>query len=150
MRGVYTASINIDALASSKTILLLRASSTSVIEVLGVQLSNRDNETNEQWEIGLYRTTTYGSPSGTSITPAKHEILDSDSVATALGDLSGEPTLYGAVLDIQGIASLGGYRFDPLPETRPIIPPQGAIGLRILNSPQSTAVSASITYREIG
>lgn len=151
MRGVYTANLEITGLSSAKTVILLQAPSTGVLEILSVRLSNLNNETNEQWSVGLYHVTTVGSPAGTSITPEKHEKLDASSTVTALGNLTDEPTAYSSKpIDQDGPASLAGYRYDPLPEERPICPPSGAIGLRMLTAPSSVNVSAQIVYREIG
>jgi hypothetical protein len=151
MRGVYTANIDISGLSSAKTLILLQASATSVIEILSVHLTNQNNEVNEQWPVGLFHVTTYGSPAGTAITPEKHEKLDASSVATVLGNLTAEPTLYSTnPIDKEGISSLSGYHYDPIPEERPVIPPSGAMGLRLLIVPTATDVSANIVYREIG
>ena len=151
MRGVYTANITITGLSTAKTLLLLTAPSTAVLEILSVRLTNLANETNEQWSVGLFHVTTVGSPSGTSVTPEKHEKLDAASTTTATGNLSSEPTTYATnPIDKDGPASLSGYRYDPLPEERPICPPSGAIGLRMLAAPTSVDVSAQIVFREIG
>jgi len=151
MRGVYTASIDISGLASAKTLLLIQAAATCVIEILSVHVTNLSNETNEQLPVGLFHVTTIGSPTGTSVTPEKHEKLDAASVATATGNLTGEPTAYAAnPIDKQGIASLSGYHYDPIPEERPIVPPSGAIGLRLLAAPSALDATAAIVYREIG
>ena len=151
MRGVYTISIDIAGITEDKTLILLTSPSTAVLEILSAQVSNLNNETNEQWDIGLFHVTTIGSPTGTSITPEKHERLDAAASATGLGDLDGEPSAYNsAAIDKQGVASLGGYRYDPTPEERPIVGPSRAIGLRLLTSPAETDISASIIFREIG
>lgn len=151
MRGVYTASIDITGLTTAKTLVLLQASATSVIEILSVHVTDLNNESNEQMAIGLYHVTTIGTVDGTSITPEKHEKLDASSVATVLGNLSDEPTTYSTnPIDKQGVSSLSGYHYDPIPEERPIIPPSGAIGLRNLTSVTSLDVTAMIVYREIG
>lgn len=151
MRGVYTASIEITGISANKTLLYITSHSTAVIEILSCQVSNLSNETNEQLSIGLFHVTTAGSPAGTSVTPEKHEKLDANAVATVLGNLTDEPTTYATnPIDKQGISSLGGYRYDPIPEERPIVPPSGAIGLRMLVSPTSFNLVASIVFREIG
>jgi hypothetical protein len=151
MRGVYTANINITNLTTAKTVLLLTAPSTAVLEILSVRLTNLNNETNQQWSVGLFHVTTIGSPVGTAVTPEKHEKLDANSVTTASGNLTVEPTTYATnPIDRDGSASLSGYRYDPIPEERPICPPSAAIGLRILDAPSSVDVSAQIVFREIG
>lgn len=151
MRGIYTSNITISSLSTAKTLMLVKSPTTAVLEIYSVIVNNLDSETSEQWNISLCRTSTYGSPAGTSITPEKSESLDSSSSVTALGDLTVEPTAYSStVLDKQGVNNLSGYRFDPIPELRPIIAPGVAIGVRMLSAPSSFNATISITYREIG
>lgn len=151
MRGVYTAQIDITGLSTAKTLLHLQAPATGILEILSVNVTNLNTETSEQLEVGLYHVTTVGTPAGTSVTPEKHEKLDAAAAATVLGNLSDEPTAYAAKpIDKQGVNNLSGYRYDPLPEERPVVPPSGAIGLRMLTAPNSFNASVQIVYREIG
>lgn len=151
MRGVYTAEIVISSLSTAKTILYLQAPSTACLEILSVSTSNLTSETSEQLSIGLYNVTTIGSPSGTSITPEKHENLDAAASCTAAGDLSVEPSAYSSKgIDVQGINNLSGYRYDPMPEERPIVGPSRAIGVRMLTAPTSFDCRVQVVFREIG
>lgn len=151
MRGVYTAQIDITGLSTAKTLLHLQAPSTGILEILSVNVTNLNTETSEQLEVGLYHVTTVGSPAGTSVTPEKHEKLDAAAAATVLGNLSGEPSAYASKpIDKQGVNNLSGYRYDPLPEERPVVPPSGAIGLRMLTAPSSFNASVQVVFREIG
>lgn len=151
MRGVYTAQIDITDLVDAKTLMLLQAPSTGVLEIISVNVTNLDSETSEQLSVGVYHVTTIGSPAGTSVTPEKHEKLDAASSATVLGNLSGEPTAYASKpIDKQGGNNLAGYRYDPLPEERPIVPPSGAVGLRMLVAPSEFNASVQVVFREIG
>lgn len=152
MRGVYTAEAVIASLAAAKTVLLLEVPSDMVIEILAAHITNMDTDSNEQLEAGIFPVTTKGSPAGTSVTPQLHEVGDVASTVTALADLSAEPTTYpGVGIDRQGFSNLAGYRFDPLPEERPIVSPSKLIGLRLLGNPLSGfKASCQITYREIG
>lgn len=151
MRGVYTASIDISALSANKTVLLIQAASSCVIEIISASITNLDTETSEMLSVGLFHVTTLGSPTGTSVTPEKHEKLDATSVATCTGNLTAEPTLYSSnPVDKKGVSNLSGYYYDPIPEERPIVPPSGAMGLRILVAPASFNCCASIVFREIG
>jgi len=156
MRGVYTAQITITGAQAAKTLVYIQSPSTCVVEILSASLGNANLGTAEQWNIGLFRVTTIGSPTGTTITPEKHEVGDAVSAAGAatgvLGNLTAEPTTYSSVaIDRQGASDLAGYRYDPIPEERPIVPPGGAIGLRLLTATngQFTA-NAQIIFREIG
>lgn len=151
MRGVYTTQAEITGLVAAKTLVLIQAPATAVVEILSAAISNYDNETAEQWNVGLYKVATLGTPTGTANTPAKHESGDQAAASTCLVNLSGEPTAYGAVaIDQMGTNNLAGYRYDPLPEDRPIVPPSGAIGLRMLNAPASFNATVQIVFREIG
>jgi hypothetical protein len=151
MRGVYTAQIDITGLSTAKTIMLLTAPATGVLEIISVNVTNSNTETSEMLEIGLYHVTTIGSPSGTAVTPEKHEKLDAAAAATVSGNLTVEPTAYASKpIDKQGVNNLSGYRYDPLPEERPICPPSGAMGLRVLTAPASFNACVQVVYREIG
>ena len=152
MRGVYTAQIPIASISGAKTLLVLRAPSNAVAEVLSASISNNNNDTPEQLEAGLFKITNIASIAGTAVTPTKHEPLDGASVCGSSGNLSAEPSSYDSdAIDRQGWNNLAGYRYDPIPEERPIVGPTGAIGLRILGT-IDTAFSgvAQIVYREIG
>ncbi len=151
MRGVYTAEATIAGLSTAKTILLLQAPATAVLEILSMKFSNADVEVSEQLSVGVYRVTTLGTPTGTSVTPEKHESGDAASAATCLVNLTVEPTAYSAVaIDHEGVSNLAGYRYEPIPEERPSIPPSGAIGLRILAAPASFNAVVQVVFREIG
>lgn len=151
MRGVYTAYIDITGISSAKTLMLLTAPATAVLEIIGIHVTNLDVETSEQLSIGLHKVTTLGSPTGTSVTPEKHETGDAAAAATVTGNLSAEPTLYATnPIDKQGVNNLAGYHYDPIPEERPIVPPSGAMGVRLLVAPSSFNCSVMVVYREIG
>lgn len=151
MRGVYTAYYDITGISTAKTLMLLTAPSSAVLEILGVHVTNLDVETSEQLSIGLYRVATAGSPTGTSVTPEKHEAGDASAAATVLANLSGEPSAYASnPIDKQGVNNLAGYHYDPIPEERPTVAPSGAMGVRLLVAPSSFNCSVMVVYREIG
>src|SRR3990167_3003883 len=134
MRGVYSTSIKIAGLAAAKTLAYLTAPATAAIEILSASVTNESNESNEQIEITLQRITTLGTPTGTTLMFAKHESGDQAAAAAGKGNVTaGEPT-YTADTEIgrEGASSLGGWYYDPLPEERPIIPPSGNLGLRLI------------------
>jgi hypothetical protein len=151
MRGVYTAYIDISGISSAKTLMLIQSPSTAVVEIIGIHVTNLDVETSEQLSIGLFKVSTLGSPSGTSVTPEKHETGDAAAAATLTGNLSVEPTAYATnPIDKQGVNNLAGYHYDPIPEERPIVAPSGAMGVRLLVSPTSFNCSVMVVFREIG
>jgi len=152
MKGVYTVSIPIAALAAAKTALYITAPATKVIEILSASLTNESNETNEQVECCLQRVNVLGAPTKTDVTPAKHENGDQAATATCAGNVTASEPSYVADTEIgrEGFPSLGGWRFDPVPEERMYIPPSGTVGLRVLNSPTAFDAIAKLTFREIG
>lgn len=153
MRGVYNAQVDIAALSTAKTVLLLVCPSTIIIEILHVDLTNLSNNIAEQLKVAFSRVTTIGSPvSGTSVNIQKSEPGSPTTALTVYGDLTTEPSSYdSAPIDSQGVVNLGGYYYDPIFECRPSISPSKAVGLRLLNAP-STAFRCvgQIIYREIG
>lgn len=152
MRGVYTAHIDIAGIDEDISLMTIRASSSTVVEIISVSVSNLDSEVSEQLSIAFTRIGTYGTPTGTTVTPEKHEGGDQAAAATVLGELTAEPTAYAAVpLDKQGVNALSGYRYDPMPEERPTIAPSAAIGVRLLTTPSTPFdCSVAVVFREIG
>jgi hypothetical protein len=153
MRGVYTGEAKISALAASKTLMLITAPSLKAVEILSAHIGNvGSNVTNQQLEACFQRVTTVGSAAGGAMTPSQMEVGDQASGSTLLSALTTEPTTYTANTQVgyQGFPSLGGYQFAPVPEERPVIPPAGIIGLRMLSTPTAIDLIVTVTYREIG
>lgn len=152
MRGVYTARIDIASLSAAKTVLLLESPVGACFEILSANITNRSKDSNEMLEGGLFFVTTEGTPSGTAVTPEKHELGDQASGISVLGNLSAEPTSYNTEpIDKQGFSNLAGYRYDPIPEERPLIGPSKLVGLRLLAAPDTAfAATCQVVFREIG
>ena len=151
MRGVYTAHITISNLSTAISLMTLEAPATACLEILSVSITNLDTEISEQLVVGLFNITTKGSLAGTTVTPEKHENLDASSTATILGNITVEPNTYATnPIDKQGINNLSGYRYDPMPEERPIVGPSKLMGLKMLVAPSSFNCCIQIIYREIG
>lgn len=150
MRGVYEAQISIPSLSAAKTLILIQVPSTIIVEILAARITNASVDTNEQLEAALYHVDSLGSPAGTTITPAKKEPGDQASACTLLGDLSAEPTTYSSTAfhGLEGFSNLAGYRFDPLPEDRPVVAPTKALGLKLITNP-ATAFKALLSLEWI-
>jgi len=151
MRGVYTAEHDI-AVTGVETLMLLEVPSDMALEILGASITNQDVDTSEQLHCGLYRVNSIGAPSGTEVTPQKHENGDVASTVTATAHLETEPDTYDTLaFDQQGFNNLAGYRYDPIPEERPVISPSGAVGLRLLTAPSAShTLNMQVVFREIG
>lgn len=152
MRGVYTTSIKIAGLAAAKTLAYLTAPATAAVEILSASVTNASNESNEQIEITLQYITTLGTPTGTTLTFAKHEPGDQAATVAGKGNVTAAEPTYTADTEIgrEGSSSLCGWFFDPLPEERPIIAPSGNLGLRLITTPTAFDALVKITFREIG
>lgn len=152
MRGVYTASIPISALAAAKTLLYITAAANKPVQILSAHIGNTSNETNEQLLATLQRVNALGTPTGTAVTPAPHEAGDQAAAATCVGNVTaGEPT-YVASTEVgrKGFASVNGYDFLPTPEEQPIIQGGATWGLRMINAPTSFDALVTVTFRELG
>lgn len=152
MRGVYTASIKISSLNSARTLMYLTAPAAKVVEILSAFVTNASEETNEQLEATFQRISALGTPTGTSLTPAKHELGDQASASTVVGNITASEPTYGAntTVGYDGFSSLAGYAFTPTPEERPVINAGDSWGLRMLSTPTSFDAIVRVTYREIG
>lgn len=153
MRGVYTAQIQATGQTAAKTAIYITAPATAAVEILSASLTNIDNETNEQLECCLQRVSSLGTPTGTSLTPSKSENGDQAAGSTAVGNVTASEPTYSNNTQVgrEGFPSLGGWRYQPTPEERIVIPPGGTVGLRILTSTfTSLGWDAMIVFREIG
>ena len=152
MRGVYTTSIKISALAAAKTLAYLTAPADKVVEILSASVTDASNETNEQLECALQRITTLGTPTGTTLTFAKHEAGDQAAGTTGKGNITASEPTYTADTELgrEGHSTLGGWYFNPIPEERPTLGGQLSMGLRMLATPAAFDAIAKITFREIG
>ena len=150
MRGVYTLSHKSSAHSTAVSLIYVVCPATCAIEILSAGITNATTETNEQWEVAIAHVTSIGTPQGTALTPIKAEKGDAASLITgALGDLTTEPTTATEFVDNQGVPSLGGYRYEPVPEERITVGPSKALVMKFVATMTSTDVVAWIKFREI-
>lgn len=156
MRGVYTAEISIAALAGAtapgKTLLYITAPAAAAVEILSASVTNASNETNEQLLFDIRRVGTLGTPTGTPVTPTKHESGDQAAASTVKGNVTASEPTYTANTSMgkAGAATLGGWFYQPAPEERPIIPPAGTSGLLLVGTCTAFDAQVVIVFREIG
>lgn len=155
MRGVYTVRQQIASLSIAKTVLLGTLPTGTIVEILEAYLTNANQSTIEQLDIGLFVVTTLGSAAGTSITAGnvqKSESGSGNTVVTWLSDLTTEPTTYNNnPLHVEGVINVAGYKFDASPEARRYVASGLSFGLRILTAPVNAfKAECLITYRELG
>lgn len=159
MRGVYSAPYRIAANTAAKTLMLITAAANKPIDILSASVTNENNETNEQILCCWQRVTVLGTPTGTVLTPGKHEPGDQAAAGTYKANITaGEPT-YGAsgqgaaIVDAYGLAgtpSLSGWAHPPIPEERVTIGAGETFGLRLLNAIAAADLAINVTVQEKG
>lgn len=159
MRGVYTAAYRIAGVTAAKTLIYLTAASGKPIDILSASVTNESNETNEQILCAIQRVTTSGTPTATTITPAKHEKGDQAAAATVKANVTGSEPTYGAIAagadiidayGMEGGSSLGGWFHNPTPEERVTISSADTYGLRLVNAITSADLVVRVTFQEKG
>jgi hypothetical protein len=154
MRGVYTFNVQASGIADARTLILFEVPSNMCAEILSASITDLTYDTSEQLEAGLFRVSALGAPTFDAIANVeKHEQGDATNSVVASGSISttsAEPTYQTTPIDRQGFNNLAGYKYDPIPEERPVISPSTHVGLRLLETPTSSSFSAQIILREIG
>lgn len=146
--GTYSISCGNVAITTSKSIIVYQAAGTVAAELLRVAVSQNNLDVTDQMRIQVLRKTTAPS-GGTAITPAP--VVGAPAAA---GTTSYSPTsdgTDGAILVEDVFNILTGWNWVWLPEERPIIQPQGLVGIKLPTAPaSSTNFSATLILREIG
>src|SRR5687768_3864505 len=119
MRGVYEASYKIATVTAAKTLMYLTAPSNKVVQILEAHVTNYDNETNEQMEFCLQKVNALGTPTATTVTPAKTELGDQAAASTVKANVTASEPSYVADTEIgrDAVASLNGWHFEPEEDT---------------------------------
>ena len=152
MRGTYTATYKINALSTPRTLMYVTAAATHVVELVQVRLGNASEETNTQMELCLQKVNALGTPTATTVTPAKDEAGDQAAVAVVKANVTASEPTYVAGTEVgwDGDSSLAGYLYEPPPELRPIVAPGATWGFRLLSTPPAFDAIVRIRFREIG
>lgn len=150
MARSYALDFTIASLSAAKDILRMSASSTSVLELIRLEVTQDTSETSEQLPLSIYRASTDGT--GTSRTPRPLEVLDSAFAGTAISDLSADTTksptepLWSSAQNV-----LSGWLWHPVPDERIIVPPSGRIAVRLETAPGAAlAARVVLVFKEIG
>lgn len=146
---VYTVSLDGVSVSAAKSLIRLSAPSSMVLVILRAWLEQQAVETSEQLEVLLQRASTNGT--GSASVPEKHEVGDPVATATAVDNLTVEPTLTAKPLVRDSFNVLNGWVYVPVPEERIWIPPSGRLVLKLNNAPAAAlTMTAGITFGEVG
>ncbi len=120
----------------TKSLWLLNPAGDS-IKVYSIAVGASDSAANKAHKIEMYRTTTLGTPAGTTATVVKQTQVSDAAAATTTGliNLTTEPTAVEVIGGPWALAPNGGQLIIPFPLGRePFTPGAGArIGLRYTN-----------------
>lgn len=153
MRGVYTASYKISAISTARTVMYITAPAAAVVEVLEASVTNDSSSTSQQIEVAMQTIGTLGTPTATSVTPAKSEAGDQASGSTVKGNVTASEPTYTASTEwgYEGANVLSGWFHQPIPEDRRYVAPGGSLGIRLLSTPNPTFdCQVRLVWREIG
>lgn len=152
MRGVYTATYKISALAAARTLMYIQPASGAVAELLYASVTNASNATNQQIECSLTMVTSLGTPTATSVTPSPHEPSDQAAGSTVKANVTAsEPTYTGAVsVNDEGAPSLSGWFWEPAANRTAIATNAKPWGIRMISTPTAFDCLVNLTFREIG
>lgn len=151
---VYTATYKVTNVTTAlKTLMYFEVPTDLVVQLMSAEVSAPDDDTNEQMDIGIKEIGTLGTPTATTVTPAKHEKGDAASSVTVKADITASEPTYTANTDVGriGATSLGGWRHEPSPDERLIMIPGSDWGI-LLNTGLDTDkdLTVRVTYAEIG
>ena len=151
---VYTASLETGSVSTARSLMLLENPTDTALLIIGASVVAPDDDANEQMDIALQTITTFGTPTGTSVTPAPHSPGDSASGVTVTGNITADEPTYTTSTEIghEGSSSVGGWRYDPgILERAMEVSPNTDIGLRLLAAPDAAkTLVVRITFIEIG
>ena len=160
MRGVYVANYRIATVTTGpKTLMYVTAPAAVAVEVIAASVTNENNESNEQMILCIQKITTLGTPTATTITPAKVEAGDQAAASTVKANVTASEPTYGAIAQgaaiadvhgLQGIPSLNGWTLGDFVERRLVIPPSVSYGLRLVLTVASVDLAIEWVFREVG
>ncbi len=161
MRGIYRVNYRISAVVAAKTLMYLTAPAAVSVDILAARITNESNETNEQMVAAWQRVTSLGTPTATTVTPAKSEFGDQAAASTVKANVTANEPTYGAIaqgaaiIDVEGLmgfASLSGYFYQPTPEERLTIKVGETWGLRLIAPavPLSFDCCIEVVFQERG
>jgi len=152
MRGVYSATY----VSSQDNTALLggleNRNTAGVIELLSCSVVDRDSESNQMGQLSISRITVAGT------TPVDQvgvglEVLSTTATGFVVSSWSGAPTVASMPLYSSGFSTLAGWYYDPIPETRIILPASGDVALNLIMTDEQAEdhdLVISWTWREIG
>ena len=153
MARIYEVSFPCVTVTSAQTLLYLTAPSTMCGRIRYASAVIADVDTNEQTYCTLQRITTLGTPTGTTVVPAKTSPGDAASSFTCKADITAAEPSYTADTEVghEANPSLSGWRFQPLrPEEYMDIAPSASVGVRLRGAIASSTVVVRVVFEEIG
>lgn len=151
----YTATVAISGLNTARTLMYVTVASNKTVTIVSAAVTNASNETNEQIECTIQKVTTLGTPTATTLTPAKHDQGDAAMSSTVKGNVTASEPTYTSGVEVgrEGAPSLTGWFFPSIvlpTEALPVLTGGDTWGLRILAAPTAFDAVVRMTLGEQG
>lgn len=149
----YEAAYTCVSVSAAQTLIYITNTSTMALRVVYASAGISDVDTNEQTYACLQKVSSLGTPTGTTVTPAKLSNGDPASSVTCKADITASEPTYSAntQIGLESFPMIAGFRFAPQRETDYLeISPSETWGLRLLGAITSATVPVLIKFQEIG
>jgi hypothetical protein len=154
MRGIYTVTAKLSAIASAQTLLYLTAPAGKIVELQGLVVTNESNSTSYQMQVALTDIGGFpATPTATAKIPKPKEPGDQAAGSAVFVNVTANEPNYAAAARMQrGVPSVIGLTWEPLERDRyEYVAPGQSIGVRLVTTPgAATDFDVEITFREIG
>lgn len=156
MGMLYTAVMDAVSVSAAADLFWIGAPADSIVIIHEIRVTQAAQETSEQLNLKIFRTTTDQSAVGTSITPNPLEVGFAAAGSTVRSNITGGSLSTISTLlweDSQNL--INGWHYLPTPEIRIILSPTagtaGRLAVRLATAPAAAiTVTATITFEEIG
>ena len=144
---IYSSMLDPISASTAITLLQLRTSTSSVVEILRVWVG-ASTTTSTAVQIQFVRKT--ASATGTT-SASVYKLHPNDPAASAsVGTFATGEGTDGDVLYRDTFNALNGWLYLPVPEERITIGPSAAFGIKLPVAPTATVLNVGITWREMG
>ena len=158
MRGVFTVTQKITAITGVQTLMHIQAGANRPLELYRVAIPNPKNNTNDQLEVSVARSTAASASGGTTISQgqffcprhvnAAGDLDVSEAVVRYGSGITAGATFFN--LDYKAFSSLAGFVSTYMPEEFPTIPQDNGLLITMLGDAPSSELDliVQVTWRE--
>ena len=150
--GVYVISQLISGVTAAKTLLQIKAGTTSPLHLIRASITNASVEVSDTMHAQVIRKS--AAATVTSLTPKLvnpiYPVAKAVGGTAATGHTATVEGTDGDIIDEEGVNVLNGYRQLWLPEERPVVDAAGFIALKSTIALTSVDLIAVMVFGELG